>query len=274
MRDLKGKAVLVTGAAGGIGRATALAFARKGARLILSDVDAEGLERVASEVRGVSEVLLARVVDVARREGMASFAQEVHRLVPAVDVLDNNAGVGHTGGIVGTPLEDFEWILGVNLWGVIHGCHYFVPKMVERGQGGHVVNLSSFLGYFADRGMLPYATTKFAVFGLSESLRQELKPHGIGVSTICPGIVNTNIIRSSRLRGSPDPEGSRKRLERLYRMRNYPPEKVARAIVRAVERNRGIVPVSPESWFMYYALRLSPALAHALGGLMSGKMVQ
>src|SRR5439155_1020798 len=131
----------------------------------------------------------------------------------AVDVLVNNAGVGLGGGFLDTSLEDWRWILSINLWGVIHGCHFFLPPMVRRGRGGHVVNVSSAAGFLATAQLAAYSATKFAVFGLSEALRDELRPHGIAVTTVCPGIINTPITTSAPMRGPlATPEGRRRRL--------------------------------------------------------------
>jgi len=171
----------------------------------------------------------------------------------------NNAGVAIGGGFLATSLDDWEWILGVNTRGVVHGCHFFVPAMVARGAGGHVVNVASLAGVLATEDLAAYCTTKFSVVGLSEALRDELHRHGIGVSCICPGIVDTPITRSAKLVGTLAGEGRREEMIRSYQRRGYGPERVAAQLVRAVERNRGLAPVTPEAWLMYYVKRLSPA---------------
>lgn len=259
MRDIKGKVALVTGAGSGIGRETALALAREGAKLILCDINADTLESVRREVDDISECLLADRVDVSSIVSMRAFADKVHLTVPAVDILVNNAGVGLVGTILTTSYEDWQWIIGINLWGVIHGCHLFVPKMAERGAGGQVVNVSSLLGFSAGVDITGYSTAKFGVFGLSMCMRCDLKQHNIGVSVICPGIINTNITRDTRIAGHDDVEQLRTRFVSFYNKRNYGPEKVARAIVKAIKKNTAIVPVSPESWFGYLLNRLWPA---------------
>jgi NAD(P)-dependent dehydrogenase (short-subunit alcohol dehydrogenase family) len=264
---LEGKVALVTGAAGGIGRATALALAARGARLVVCDVDEAGLRELASELG--ARLVLARRTDVSKRDEVRALADEVHACVPALDVLVNNAGVGLAGSFLDTSLEDFEWIVGINLWGVIHGCHFFVPKMVAAGPGRSVVNVSSALGYFAGADVSAYATTKFAVFGLSESLRAELAPAGIHVATICPGIIATGIVGKSRFLGEADEDGARARVAELYRRRNYGPEKVADAIVDAIRRRREVVPVSPEAWGLWYLKRLFPGSVGAVGRALS-----
>ena len=258
---------LVTGAASGIGRSTALALAREGAALIVCDVDADGLQEVREQIDAITRCVLAERVDVGDRDAMRGFAERVHREVRAVDLLVNNAGVGLAGGILHTTLDDWDWVIRTNLWGVIHGCHFFVPTMVERGSG-HVVNVSSAAGYFGAAELLGYATTKFAVFGLSEALRADLAPRGIGVTTICPGLIHTGIISKTRFRGSADAERTRGRVEQMYRRRRYGPDKVARAILDGVHKNRAVVPVAPEAWGLYWMKRFLPAAGPAIGRLM------
>lgn len=266
------KSVLVTGAASGIGRETAIVFAARGASLFLCDIDEQGLSDTAKEARRSGGAVHTYVVDVSRRDAMRAFASTVHDQVPAVDVLVNNAGVGLSGGILDTDLDDWEWVVSINLWGVIYGCHFFVPKMVARKGGGHVVNVASAAGFLATPDLAAYATTKFGVLGLSEALRSELAPHGIGVSTICPGIINTKIVETARLSGG---KVSREELVGLYRRRNYGPERVAAAILGAVIKNRGVVPVTPEAWITYALKRAlpesTPNIVHRLAGRGLGR---
>jgi len=262
--DFAGRVVLVTGAASGIGRETALAFARAGADLVICDLNAAGLEETAAAARAAGRAVLTRRVDVARRDEVATFATEVHQQYAAVDVLVNNAGVGLGGGFLETSLEDWDWVVGINFWGVVHGCHFFVPPMVKRGRGGHVVNVSSAAGFLATAPLAAYSTTKFAVFGLSEALRDELVAHGIGVTTVCPGIINTPITTSARLRGATGSEAARAVMVDAYRRRNYGPERVAANILAAVARKRAVAPVTVEAWVFYYLKRLAPGLTARL----------
>jgi NAD(P)-dependent dehydrogenase (short-subunit alcohol dehydrogenase family) len=146
----------------------------------------------------------------------------------------------------------------------VHGVHCFVPAMVRRGRGGHVVNVSSMAGYVASSTLPAYATTKFAVLGLSESLREELAPHGIGVTAVCPGIIDTAIVRTTPLRGA-GLEARREEMVRAYRRRAYGPERVAENVLRAVQRNRAVAPISPEAWIFYYGKRWAPGLVRWIG---------
>jgi NAD(P)-dependent dehydrogenase (short-subunit alcohol dehydrogenase family) len=270
LRDLTRRTVLVTGAASGIGRESALAFARRGADLVLCDLNAGGLEETAAAIRALGRGSVAtHVVDVADRAQMAAFAEAVHARVPAVDILMNNAGVAIGGSFLDTSLADWDWIVGVNLRGVVHGCHFFVPAMVKRGAGGHVVNVASAAGYVSNDSLSAYSTTKFAVVGLSEALRYELAANRIGVTCICPGIIDTPITRVAKLVGPAATDEVRKRMVETHRRRGYGPAKVAQGVLRAVERNRSVAPITPEAWVMYYLKRFAPGLLARVNAALS-----
>ncbi|WP_237531381.1 SDR family oxidoreductase [Streptomyces sp. SID3212] len=249
-RRFGGRLVLVTGAAGGIGRATAFAFAEAGARVVAVDRDAEGAARTAELARliGAPEAWAERT-DVSDGEAMEKLAARVATEYGVVDVLVNNAGTGLSGPFLDTSAEDWKQVLDVNLWGVLHGCRLFGRQMVERGQGGHIVNTASAAAYQPSKALSAYCTSKAAVLMLSECLRAELSAQGIGVSAICPGFVNTGITSTARFTGVSAEEESRRRKKaaRLYGLRDYPPEKVADAVLRAVVRNQAVVPVTPEA---------------------------
>jgi NAD(P)-dependent dehydrogenase (short-subunit alcohol dehydrogenase family) len=266
---LAGKTALVTGAASGIGRETALALARRDADLFLCDIDETGLAETERRVRELGREVLCRRVDVANREEMRAFAEAVHERVPAVDILVNNAGVAIAGGFLYTSLDDWDWIVGINLTGVVHGCHFFAPAMVER-RTGHIVNVASMAGFVASETLAVYATTKFGVIGLSEALRTELAPYGIGVTAVCPGIIDTPITGSARMRGPVmgRPE-ARSQMIDAYRRRNYGPDRVALNVLKAIARNRAIAPISLESWLGYYLKRLAPWLVRWLDAKMT-----
>jgi NAD(P)-dependent dehydrogenase (short-subunit alcohol dehydrogenase family) len=258
---MDGRLALVTGAGSGIGRETALLCARRGANLAICDVNEAGLAETEAEARRLGADVLARQVDVGDRTQMQAFAGAVHEQVDAVDLLVNNAGVGLGASFLETPLEDWDWIVPINVMGVVHGCHMFVPAMVARGRG-HVVNLSSAAGYFANPSLAAYTATKFAVLGLSEALRTELRPLGIGVTAVCPGLINTPITRNSRLRGTA--EAQRERVVRLYQRRNYGPDRVAQRVLHAVHHNRAVMPVTAEAWAMWWLVRFAPPLARGV----------
>lgn len=197
MRDLEGKVAVVTGGASGIGRGLAARFAADGMHVVIADVENAALEQTAAEL-GVVGVQ----TDVADAASVQALADQVCDRFGTVHVLCNNAGVGGGGQIADLTLADWKWVLDVNLWGVIHGIHSFLPRLLANPDGGHVVNTASMAGLFASAGMGPYNATKFAVVAISETLSKELQAAGssVGVSVLCPGFVRTNIFDSQRNR--------------------------------------------------------------------------
>lgn len=265
-----GQLVLVTGAGSGIGRATAFAFAEAGARVVAVDRDAEAAARTAelSRLVGAPEAW-AETVDVSDEQAMEQLAEKVAAEYGVVDVLVNNAGIGLSGSFFDTTPEDWKKVLDVNLWGVIHGCRLFGKQMAERGQGGHIVNTASAAAYQPSKALPAYSTSKAAVLMLSECLRAELAGQGIGVTAMCPGFVNTNITSTAHFAGvdATEEKRLRKRTARLYGLRNYPPEKVADAILRAVVRGDAVVPVTPEARGAYFMSRFTPRTLRAIARL-------
>ena len=260
MKDFTGKVVVVTGAASGIGREMALAFAKRGARVAIADIDETKLRAVEEELAGIGAEVYARVADVSQAGDVESLCDGVYREMGRVDVLCNNAGVGMGGRFEDATLDDWRWIVGANLWGVIHGCQFFYPRMIEQGGGGHIVNTASGAGLAPLPLMVPYCCTKYGVVGFSETLRAEAALYGIGVSAICPGIVNTPITRSAKLISGTErstPGELQERIVRIYEKRNYTPDRVAAAAVKAVEKNKGVVPVCPETYAGDWLHRLS-----------------
>lgn len=258
-----GTRALVTGAGSGIGRATALALAARGATVACVDLDGEAAEKTAAacEERGAAAAS-ALMADVADRRAVVALAADVG----PVDLLVNNAGVGMSGRFADMSEADWSWIRGVNLDGVVNGCAVFGPPMLERGRG-HVVNLSSALGYAVTATEPAYVTTKAAVLALSQCLRADWAGHGVGVTAVCPGVINTPIIDRTRFVGREDDPRRRARVTRLFR-RGHPPEKVAAAILDAVERDRAVVPVGFEARLGWWAHRLTPLrLQHAAARL-------
>ncbi|MGW0546917.1 SDR family oxidoreductase [Streptomyces altiplanensis] len=262
-----GQLVLVTGAAGGIGRATAHAFAEAGARIVAVDRDAEGAARTAETARliGAPEAW-AETVDVSDERAMEKLAEKVAAEYGVVDVLVNNAGIGLSGSFLDTTSEDWKEVLDVNLWGVVHGCRLFGRQMAERGQGGHIVNTASAAAYQPSRTLPAYCTSKAAVLMLSECLRAEFAGRDIGVSAVCPGFVNTGITSTARFAGASAEEEKRRQQKaaRLYGRRNYPPEKVAEAVLKAVVRNQALVPVTPEARAFRFLSRFAPRALRAI----------
>ncbi|WP_442939667.1 SDR family oxidoreductase [Nocardia sp. CY41] len=265
-RPFEDQLVVITGAGSGIGRATALALARRGAEVVVSDIDVAAAKETAELIAAEHGVAHAYPLDVADEGSMREHAATVLRTHGVPDILINNAGIGQAGGFFETSAEDFDRVLRINLGGVVNGCRAFGPAMAERGLGGHIVNLSSMAAYSPQQGFSAYSTSKSAVFMFSDCLRAEVAGRGIAVHTICPGIVHTDIVRRTRFSGVGAEEEKRKqeRYDNLYRMRRYGPEKVAERIVRAVESNRSIVPVTPEAHLQYHFGRLAPGVVRFL----------
>jgi NAD(P)-dependent dehydrogenase (short-subunit alcohol dehydrogenase family) len=183
---------VVTGGGNGLGRAFCLEIARRGGRVLCADIDEAGARKTAAEVNGI-----AARCDVAHIEEVEALAAEAERAFGGVDLVINNAGVAVGGPVGEVPLDDWRWIIGVNLWGVIHGCHVFAPRLRKQGRG-HILNVASAAGLLSPPGMGPYNATKAAVVALSETLRAELRQAGVGVTVLCPTFFQTNIAASSR----------------------------------------------------------------------------
>ena len=265
-REFEDKLVVITGAGSGIGRATALAFAEKGADIVVADIDSVAAARTVELVELLGARAYLYTVDVSSGEAMEKFANDVKATAGVPDVVVNNAGIGMSGPFLATEVKDWEKILGVNVWGVIHGARCFGEMMRERGEGGHIVNLASAAAYTPSRTLSAYSTTKAAVLMLSECLRAEFARYGIGVSAICPGFIATNITRTTKFVGqsAEQQERTRQRVTGLYRKRNFGPEKVAERIVDAVRRDKAVVPVALEARASKAISRLSPALARRM----------
>jgi NADP-dependent 3-hydroxy acid dehydrogenase YdfG len=267
--SLQDKVVVITGAGSGIGRATALAAAAAGARVAACDVDRARLSTLERELG--ARALLVEAVDVADRTRMAAFAAAVHARVPAADVIVNNAGVAIGSPFLETSLDDWDWLLGINLRGVVHGCHFFVPAMVARGTGGQVINIASILGIYPSPQVSAYVASKFAVLGFSQSLRSELAAHGIGVTAICPGLIATQIVEDGRMTGA----GAAERKQRgaaWFAARGARPELVADAILDAVRTNPAVRTVGRDAAMIHAATRVAPRTMGRLGSLLSRRL--
>ena len=259
MKRLEGRVGIVTGAASGIGRATAHGLAARGCDLALADIDASNLEAVASELEAPERFVSTHVVDTADREAMRNFAQEVDRAHGHAHILVNNAGVASGDSLEDLSWEDLEWIVGINFWGVVHGIKFFLP-LIRREEEGHVVNISSMFGFVGLPFQGPYCATKAAVRSLSETLYVELADSPIGVTSVHPGFIRTNIVRSARM----GDDSRRKESVDLFDRHGTDPTVVARRIVDAIDRNRSRVVVTPEAHLVDWLKRLAPRLTQRL----------
>ncbi|MBV8181317.1 MAG: SDR family NAD(P)-dependent oxidoreductase [Mycobacterium sp.] len=267
--DLTGRVVAITGAGSGIGRELALLCARRGANLALCDINEPALGDTADAARGHGRNVVTCRVDVSDPDLMGAFATETFSRFGGVDILVNNAGVGLIGGFLDTDLNDWDRLVSINLMGVVHGCNAFLPGMIASGRGGHVVNLSSTAGLLANPQLTAYSATKFAVLGLSEALRSELKTHGIGVTAVCPGLINTPITKSTPFRGSGDADARRARVAAMYQKRGYTAERAAPHILRAVDRDRAVAPIAAEAHLMYVLSHAVPPLGRWVAAKMA-----
>lgn len=269
IRDLSGKVAVVTGAASGIGRCLAIGLRQKGCRLALVDIDVRGLELVMAELEEVriprftrdDNGITTHIADVSNRDRMRALADEVAAAHGAVHVLINNAGVSYEGAFNATPLEDWDHVVGVNLWGVIHGCHFFMPHLAK-AERAHIVNLSSLLGIVAMGGQSVYSATKFAVRGLSETLWEELRPTTVGLTVVHPGAVATPILRHAR---GNDAE-LLNRLDAWYGQHAIKPEYAAQKIIRAIERGTPRLLIAPETGFADWVKRIMPVTGNRIVG--------
>jgi len=254
--------VSVTGAGSGIGRETAFAFAREGAEVVVSDIDEASVKETAAEITARGGVAHAYVLDVSDPEAVEAFAERVSAEHGVPDTVVNNAGIGQAGRFLDTPAEEFDRVLDINLGGVVNGCRSFGRRLVERGTGGHIVNVASAAAYSPLQSLNAYCTSKAAAYMFSDCLRAELDAAGIGLTTICPGVINTNIINTTRFDAPVGKgeavDGRRGQLGRLFALRHYGPEKVAKAIVSSVKKNKPIRPVAPEAYALYGISRVAP----------------
>ena len=261
-REVGGKLALVTGAGAGIGRATAVELARHGARkVVIVDRDLAAAEESADAVRAACAETAVYRVDVSDESAMNDLAAQVLNEHGVVDILVNNAGIGMAGRFLETSPANWEDILGVNVRGVISGSRAFAAQMVERGEGGTIINVASAAAFIPSKSMVAYGTTKAAVLAFSESLRADLADEGISVTAVCPGFVNTNIAKSTIYAGmtAEQQERAREKADVAYRRRNYTPEAVAKAIVKAVKTGPAVLPIAAESRIGYALRRISPS---------------
>ena len=256
VRDLRGKRCLITGAASGIGRATAIAVAGQGAELFLTDRNGEGLEQVAAEIRGAGgTVSHLATVDLVDHDAVVAFAAEVHAIAPSVDVVMNVAGISTWGKIEQLEHEHWRRTIEIDLVGPISILECFVPPMIEARRGGHVVNVASVAGLFGLPWHAPYSAAKFGLRGLSEVLRFDLRKNRIGVSLVCPGAVKTPLVGTVDIVGVDRDNPKMRRLIALFERRAVSPEKVAEKILEAVEKNRYLVFTSPDGRILHWFQR-------------------
>jgi NAD(P)-dependent dehydrogenase (short-subunit alcohol dehydrogenase family) len=266
VEPLSGRTAAVTGAGSGIGRSIAMLCAARGATVHAADINSRAVESVVEQIRATGGSAMAHTVDVTDPDAVRRFTDDVVAVGP-VHLLFNNAGIGHAGAMVDTSLEDWRRLVDVNLMGVIHCLHAFLPRMLSGERPAHIVNTASMAGLLPTAGLSAYSTTKAAVVGLSEALDIELAPQGVRVTALCPGIINTNIVRTSTMRGAWSARQAD--LVGLYAKHGTSPDVVARAALRGASRRRPIVAtpryqVTPPWLLKRYLPPASRALASLL----------
>ncbi len=263
MKPLKDRLVLITGAASGIGLECARSFAKCGARLVISDVNTEALEKARLELTAAGARCHAIACDVASEESVKTLAATVHRDVGTLDVLVNNAGIAFLGSFEETPLVQWRRILEINVLGIVHCVDAFLPAMRAAGGKRKIVNVASLAGFAPAPNMSAYAASKHAVVGLSEVLALELHDTDVSVLIVCPGIINTPIVHVSGT--APGMTGAQiAKLQKYYDTDGCHPRVVAEDMVRAVENDAIVLPTGPMARLGYVLMRLSRRLARTL----------
>jgi len=261
MNRLDGKGVVITGAASGLGRSLALVLARKGCRIGIADINMDGAEETLKMVKGGGGDGETFKLDVSKPEEVEAMAAHFFETWGSVDLLVNNAGVAVTGFVGDIPLEDWEWIIGINFWGMLYGCHYFIPRMKAQG-GGHILNVASAAGLLCMMEMAPYNTAKAGIISLSETLKWELAPDNIGVTVLCPMFFDTHLLDEMRFTDDFEHEFARTTFDHA-RMTSG---EVAEAAVKAVEKGRLYCLPQTTGKFFWVIKRISPSF---FSGLMA-----
>lgn len=268
--DFEDSVVVITGAGSGIGRATALAFGREGARVHAVDIDAGRLEQLRKELGDTAGSGTTHVVDCSDADEVQRLADDVYRAEGRVDVLHNNAGVAVGGPTDELSLDDWETVLDVNLRGVVYGVDAFLPRMLEQDPPGHVVNTASGLGLIPSPYLAPYVTSKFAVVGLTDALAIEYEEEDVHFTVLCPGLVNTNIVRDTEYRG--DFKDRREESIDTFERHGVSPDDVAEGALRAVRKKR-VIQITPlrHVMFPWLVRRVSTWLYRFLARRLSGR---
>ena len=256
---------VVTGAGSGIGEAFAHELARRGGRVVCSDINPVTAEATAAAIRANGGEAVAYACDVSKLEQVERLAEQAEAWLGClVDMVINNAGVGAGGLTIGEiPMEDWHWVMGVNMWGVIHGCHVFAPKIRALGRGG-IINVCSTASFAAAPLMGPYNVSKAAVLALSETLAAEMSGTGVAVTALCPTFVKTNIARDGRI-----PEGKSDFAAKLMQWTGIPAERVAKTTLNAMDRGQLYVLPQLDARTIWRTKRLLPAVYTRGAGLLS-----
>ncbi|MDR3498826.1 MAG: SDR family NAD(P)-dependent oxidoreductase [Parvibaculum sp.] len=258
MTEIRGKVAVVTGAASGIGRATAVALAREGARLAISDVDRTGLAETAARITAAGGEVQTYLLDVSSREAVYAFAQEIESQFGGADIVINNAGVAQVASVEDLSYEDFEWVMNIDFWGMVYGTKAFLPQLRKKG-AGHVVNVSSIFGLFSVPTQAAYNSAKFAIRGFTEALRQEMRGSGIVVSCVHPGGVKTNVMRNARFLQSVQTTVREEAASGFDRLARTTPDEAAQTILKGIRKNNPRILIGMDARILDWLVRLLPA---------------
>ena len=265
MKNFKNKKCLITGAASGIGRATAIAMAKLGANMFLTDINANGLEETTQIIRidgGV--VAMIKAFDISKYEEVKKFADEIHKEYGALDILMNIAGTSVWGTVDQLTHGHWQKMIDVDLWGPIHGIECFIPEMIRAGKGGHIVAVSSAAGLVAFPWHAAYSAAKWGILGVCEVLRYDLMQHDIDVTVICPGAVDTPLKHSVEIVGVDRTHPEAKKLQERFTERAVTPEKVAQLIIKAIKKKKFLVFTSFDIKLLYWFKRKIFPLYHMI----------
>jgi NAD(P)-dependent dehydrogenase (short-subunit alcohol dehydrogenase family) len=249
MNDFKDRVAVITGGAAGIGRSMARAFASRGAQLVLADIDEAALAEAEADFAAAGTRVLGVRTDVRERDSVFALADATYREFGRAHIVCNNAGIAPAGSVVAADPADWQATMGINFWGVVHGVDAFVPRLLEQDDDSHVVNTASMAGLTGMLGLGLYCASKFAVVGLTESLQRELRGRNVGVSVLCPMVVETGIgVNSARMLGKPEPqtEPAEQSAQGLLKGGVITAPEVANRVVRAIERQDFYIFTHPE----------------------------
>ena len=265
MKNFKNKKCLITGAASGIGRATAIAMGKLGANLFLTDINIKGLEKTDQLIRDTGgTVSMIKAFDISKYEEVKKFAEEILNKFGSLDILMNIAGTSIWGEVDQLTHEHWKSMINVDLWGPIHGIECFIPEMIQAGKGGHIVTVSSAAGLVALPWHAAYSAAKWGILGVCEVLRYDLMQHNIGVTVICPGAVETQLKHTVEIAGIDMNHPEVKRMKDKFSNRAITPEKVADLIVKAIKKNKFLVLTSFDIKLLYWFKRKIFPIYHSI----------
>ena len=262
MKQLKDRTAVVTGAGSGIGRAVSLLLAKEGCRLAIADINHVGLEETKQQIEALGRPVSTHIVDVSDKARMQAFVGEVVAAHGGVQVLVNNAGVAVAKSFADHTVEDFEWLMGINFWGVVYGCKFFLPEL-QKSEESHIVNISSLFGLVGVPLQTSYCASKFAVRGFSEALRIELATSNVGVTSVHPGGIATNIAASSRHNEDAESEALHQRSVKLFK-NMMPASGAALRILKGIQKNKARVLITRETYALDLAKRIAPNASTSL----------